>query len=125
MKKIELSNNGKADDKEEFYFVACFFIFLRVMTVAYESFNEILPFPKNITLLNCRLKFIVLTFFSLSRKENANGESLSMLDKFNSFYFTLALSVAYDRLHKMENWKGHSSVSSVQYKVYVDLICRI
>lgn len=46
MKKLELSNNGKAEDKDEFYFVACFFIFLRVMTVAYESFNEILPFPK-------------------------------------------------------------------------------
>ena len=95
------------------------------MTVAYESFNEILPFPENITLLNCGLKFIVLTFFSLSRKENANGESLSMLDKFNSFYFPLALSVDYDRLHKMVNWKGYSLVSSVQYKVYVDLICSI
>lgn len=70
------------------------------MTVAYESFNEIVPFSENITLLNCRLQFIVLTYL-FPWKEDANGESLTMLDKFNSFYYTLVLSVDYDRLHKI------------------------
>lgn len=63
------------------------------MKVAYESFNEILPFPENITLLNVGYNLLSLLFFSLSWKENANGESLSMLEKFNSFYFTLVISV--------------------------------